>query len=444
MSDHLNDIPLQERLTAPDFGPAQAISLKRLISVKPESRKEIRNLLASFDSTLASSLPQKEASDRHGAFLWAMGDLDKSQKTLAASKTPLAEFVLAAIACSNGQLSDAAAGFERASGNTDDGPLCLAHAAEIKLLQKDRDAAEALINKAGKGSSKSEHITFIKGLLAEDEGDHETALELYEAALAIDPHHAKSNFRSAWILDLRGMDDQAVVRYKLVAGESSLFANALTNLGLLHDEHDRFDEAITCFEEALKLQPTNERLRLYLSDAIASTEMYYDEAQEKEQERIELLLRTPLNDFELSVRSRNCLARLGVNSLSDLIKHTEEELLAHKNFGETSLQEIKDLLNAKGLYLGMGRDEERRRRQRARLGPVSDNPLLNQPISELGLSVRGRSCMQRLGIVSIGDLVAHSERELLGIKNFGQTSLRELRIKLGEMNLSFKDDKQIL
>ena len=65
--------------------------------------------------------------------------------------------------------------------------------------------------------------------------------------------------------------------------------------------------------------------------------------------------------------------------------------------------------------LGMGRDEERRRRQRARMGPNSDNPLLSRPIADLGLSVRGRSCMQRLGIVSIGDLVkavkSHKEYE---------------------------------
>jgi DNA-directed RNA polymerase subunit alpha len=169
--------------------------------------------------------------------------------------------------------------------------------------------------------------------------------------------------------------------------------------------------------------------------------MYYDEAQEKEQERMEMLLRTPLNDFELSVRSRHCLARLGVKSLGDLIKHSDEDLLAHKNFGETSLQEIKDLLASKGLYLGMGRDEERRRRQRARLGPGSDNPVLNRPIAELRLSVRGRSCMQRLGIVTLGDLMTHTEKELLSVKNFGQTSLRELRAKLAEMNLSLKTEK---
>ena len=276
---------------------------------------------------------------------------------------------------------------------------------------------------------------------AEEEGDQQKALDLYEAALAGDPELPGANFRSAWLLDLRGYEDEATERYKRVAGESSLFTNALTNLGLLHDENGRFDEAIACFELALKLSPTNERIRLYLSDAVASTEMYYDEAQEKEQERMEMLLRTPLNDFELSVRSRNCLARLGLKCLGDLTRHTEDDLLAHKNFGETSLQEIKDLLAAKALYLGLGRDEERRRRQRARLGPGSDNPVLNRPIADLGLSVRGRSCMQRLGIVSIGDLVSHSEKELLSVKNFGQTSLRELRVKLTEANLSLKSDK---
>ncbi len=436
------DTPLLERLAAAEFGPRQTLKLRRYLSVSPEDRKELRDFLANFDRDLAPSLPAEEATVRHGAFLWAMGQDEEAEKLLNHRRhVPLACFLVGHIRLARGGVREAADIFEQSAASAPDPTVDLASRGEcLHRLGRAKEAAEVAA-KAAKKAPGAPEVLYLQGLLAEDEGDQQKALDLYEQALAADPELPGANFRSAWILDLRGYEEEAAERYKRVAGESSLFTNALTNLGLLHDENNRFEAAIACFEQALKLAPTNERIRLYLSDAVASTEMYYDEAQEKEQERMEMLLRTPLNDFELSVRSRNCLARLGVKNLGDLTRHTEDDLLAHKNFGETSLQEIKDLLAAKALYLGLGRDEERRRRQRARLGPGSDNPLLNRPIADLGLSVRGRSCMQRLGIVSIGDLVGHSEKELLSVKNFGQTSLRELRVKLTEHNLGLKSDK---
>ncbi len=64
------------------------------------------------------------------------------------------------------------------------------------------------------------------------------------------------------------------------------------------------------------------------------------------------VLSIPVTDFELSVRSRNCLQKMGVNTLGDLCRTSEAELLASKNFGETSLVEIKEMLASKGLRLG--------------------------------------------------------------------------------------------
>ena len=434
--------PLLEKLAAAEFGPRQVLALRHYVGVSPEARKELKDILDRFESDLAPNLPSEQAPVRRAACMWMLGKEQEAEDALRQRRAvPLAAFLTGRIRLERGEAKGAAEVFEQAVGVDPDPAPALAGQAEcLRLLGKTEEAV-SLIAKAGKKSANAPEIFYVQGRLAEDEGDLQKALDFYEAALEVDPDYPEANFRSAWILDLRGLDDEAVMRYGRVAGDSSLFAHALTNLGLLHDERCEFDKAIACFEEALRIQPTNERVRLFLSDSVASTEMYYDEAQEKEQERMEMLLRTSLNDFELSVRSRNCLARLGVKSLGDLARHTEEDLLAHKNFGETSLQEIKDLLNAKGLYLGMGRDEERRRRQRARLGPDSDNPLLAKPIAELGLSVRGRSCMQRLGIVTIGDLASRSEKDLLGVKNFGQTSLREVRARLTDMELSLKSDK---
>ena len=155
-------------------------------------------------------------------------------------------------------------------------------------------------------------------------------------------------------------------------------------------------------------------------------------------------MRTPITDFELSVRSRNCLSKMGVMSLGDLVRYTEQELLAHKNFGETSLQEIKDILAQKGLRLGMGRENEDEA-TRAFLGidrPQDDkDAVLKRPIGELELSVRSRNCMATLGVQTIGDLVHHTENQLMACKNFGQTSMNEIRQKLAEFGLMLRAEE---
>jgi DNA-directed RNA polymerase subunit alpha len=65
-----------------------------------------------------------------------------------------------------------------------------------------------------------------------------------------------------------------------------------------------------------------------------------------------------------------------------------------------------------------------------------DAGALETPISELGLSVRSSNCLDSAGIQTIGELVRMNEDDLLKIRSFGQTSLREIKQKLGEKGLS--------
>jgi DNA-directed RNA polymerase subunit alpha len=64
--------------------------------------------------------------------------------------------------------------------------------------------------------------------------------------------------------------------------------------------------------------------------------------------------------------------------------------------------------------------------------------VLDRPISELNLSVRARKCMVRLGINTIGELIRKTGDDLLESKNFGVTSLNEVREKLTRHNLWLK------
>src|SRR5713226_9243751 len=65
-----------------------------------------------------------------------------------------------------------------------------------------------------------------------------------------------------------------------------------------------------------------------------------------------------VDELELSVRSYNCLKNADIRTIRDLVQRTEREMLATKNFGKKSLNEIKDILNGMGLDFGMEFDEQ--------------------------------------------------------------------------------------
>ena len=85
------------------------------------------------------------------------------------------------------------------------------------------------------------------------------------------------------------------------------------------------------------------------------TEMPYSEDQEEKEGFNENLLRS-VDELELSVRSANCLKHANIKLIGDLVQKTEAEILATKNFGRKSLNEIKDILTEMGLSLGMKLD----------------------------------------------------------------------------------------
>ncbi len=84
-------------------------------------------------------------------------------------------------------------------------------------------------------------------------------------------------------------------------------------------------------------------------------EISYPEDEEEKEAHNENLLRS-VDELELSVRSANCLKHANIKLIGDLVQKTEAEILATKNFGRKSLNEIKDILSEMGLSLGMRLD----------------------------------------------------------------------------------------
>ncbi len=65
------------------------------------------------------------------------------------------------------------------------------------------------------------------------------------------------------------------------------------------------------------------------------------------------VLKTPLEDLDLSVRAFNCLKAAKINSLSELVQYEQEDLMKFRNFGQKSLSEIDQVLHERGLHFGM-------------------------------------------------------------------------------------------
>jgi DNA-directed RNA polymerase subunit alpha len=63
------------------------------------------------------------------------------------------------------------------------------------------------------------------------------------------------------------------------------------------------------------------------------------------------MLSRPIAELNLSVRARKCMIRLAINTLSDLVRRTGDDLLECKNFGVTSLNEVREKLTTLGIKL---------------------------------------------------------------------------------------------
>lgn len=277
------------------------------------------------------------------------------------------------------------------------------------------------------------------GLSHDEKGERLKAIAEYrKAAEAGHPEHL---FRLGYSLDLVGEEDEALKAYENACGRSPAHVNALINLAILYEDRGEVARAEKCLKQVLDTNPTHERARLYMRDVRASRDMYYDEEHARDAAKRSALLDIPVTDFELSVRARNCLKRVGVRVLGDLVKISEAELLSYKNFGETSLNEIKQMLASKGLRLGQAVEAGSGRRTTEKLehvkGKVSE-AILNKPVSVMELSVRPRKAVQLLGIQTLGELAGKTEAELMGVKNFGANSLDEIKAKLAEQGLALR------
>ena len=386
--------------------------------------------------------PQASGLQR-GLALWALGQHRDATPILEEHKAnPAIAECLARSYIATGRLEEAGTVLSRRHEDPAQASTWLA----VLEARGDAEPLASELEKVQSRISEADHKYFA-GRCKELNRDVEGAIALYDQALAVKENHERALFRLAVNVDLRGEDEEARELYERALMNPPVNLSCVINLGILYEDMGNYRRAMQCFDLALQTGPDNERARLFRRDAAAALNMYYDEDQERREDKRNKILRTPINDFELSVRSRNCLVKMNIRTLGDLVKKTEAELLSYKNFGETSLLEIKEILKNKALRLGMTADELMSRdlgEQAEPASPVEEQPDPNspdparRPVSELDLSVRSRRIIDLLKIKTIGDLVNKTEAELLGCPNFGQTSLNEIKTKLDELGLALR------
>lgn len=428
-------------LSNSSFGPQEIQGIVRAIAEDASRhavlRDAVNELSARSEQTPASAV-------RLGVCYYLLGKYEDAEQTLAkADGGAVAHFYLGRTKAEQGRYRDSIASYESARTAGYAPEICGLAIAEAYRCTGDAQQSLTILDQMfGPVEQTAEYLYQRGATVAAIGGNPHEVIALFERAVETDRRHSGALFGLALENDRRGNDEEALQLYQRAAECYPTYIGALLNLGVLYEDFQQYDRAQQCYIRILEQFPDHPRARLYLKDASASRDMFYDEEALKRQDRLTQILSVPVSDFELSVRSRNCLQRMGIRTLGDLARTTEAELLSSKNFGETSLVEIRDMLTSKGLQLGQFAHERPEQEAPVDISHLSveEQALLSRPISDLNLSVRARKCMVRLGLTTIGELVRKTGDDLLECKNFGVTSLNEVKEKLGQYNLKLRGE----
>lgn len=107
-------------------------------------------------------------------------------------------------------------------------------------------------------------------------------------------------------------------------------------------------EALTIGGKILK-----EHIEKFITEKIDEPFTQEEEEVDAEKQRITNLLKTSIEDLNLSVRAYNCLKSANINTIGELVSRDEQDLLKFRNFGKKSLAELVEVIEDKNLHFGM-------------------------------------------------------------------------------------------
>jgi DNA-directed RNA polymerase subunit alpha len=423
------------------FGPAEIRALLEALGGNAAAHRDLRAAVKELESQPDRS---PAASVKLGVCQHLLGRAREALDTLRAGDGgALALFYQGLAHAAHGAHDKAREAFDAARKAGYDVAACTAGiVAALRQAGHAEEAKKELAKIAPQAEQSAEYWAAKGEDLAADGMPLAETIAALEKALALDPGHPAALFAMGVINDRLGNDEEAQACYEKSLQRYPATVGALMNLGILYEDRNDFAKAQECYRRVLEAYPDHPRARLFLKDSSASGDLQLDEQEQKHRDRLDQVLSLPVSDFELSVRSRNCLQKMGIMTLGDLARTSEEEILASKNFGETSLVEIKEMLSSKGLTLGQLAQPAvvEEVEPEATVASADEQEIHGLPITDLNLSVRARKCTTKLGILTVGDLIRRTAEDLLECKNFGVTSLNEVREKLAERGLKLRGD----
>jgi DNA-directed RNA polymerase subunit alpha len=439
-------LDVKEFLSTEDLSPARLHEVRREMHCHVDLRSELEAAVADFAGVAKKLSSENKADVRKGTALWLLGRSEEAVKALEGARASKEKsYVLGMSYLESGRPNAALDQLKEANDADSSDPLISTAFCEAKIRSGKYEEAEAHVEKLVKKEGGAQ-AHYLKGLLVDLQGYHDQATAAYEKALEAEPGHPASLFRLAYVLDRAGEDGRALELYEQLRKLRPTHLATAMNLGVIYEDRGDYERASHCYQTVLDYFPTHPRASLFMKDARASMTMFYDEEAARREAKLAQVLNQPVAEISFSPRVRTALQKLGVNSLADLVAKSEEDFLSIPNFGRTSLRELKEFMSSKGLGLSSGPGGpapepavEEAAAPPVPAGPVSDE-VAGKNLSDYEWSGRIRKVFEKLSLVTVGDLLKRTEKDLLKSKNLGVTSIKEIRKKLGQLGIAMKPE----
>ena len=222
-----------------------------------------------------------------------------------------------------------------------------------------REEASLTLNKRGPGAVVAGDIVLDHDVEIVDPSHHIASLsENGELNMTLKVARGRG-YQPATAREAGDETDQAIGRLKLDASFSPVRRVAYEVQSARVEQQTNLDKLIITIETNGTIDPeraVRDAAGILSSQLAVFVDLSSEgprEPERKEEVEIDPILLRSIDDLELTVRSANCLKAESIYYIGDLIQRTEVELLKTPNLGKKSLTEIKDVLAARGLSLGM-------------------------------------------------------------------------------------------
>ena len=275
----------QTVLSTSAFGPRELEQITAAISQNPANHRELREAVQELK---AQDMRSPAMSARLGVCQHLLGSYTEAIQTLTHSDGgALTHFFLGKAHLALDQYAEALTAYESAEKAGYDRDVISLAKAEALRHMGELDRALEILNSLSGAVEQTAQYLYERAASVQMLGTNpEEVVALLERAVAADGNHAGALFGLALENDRSGNDNYARDLYERAAAQFPTHVGTLLNLGVLYEDFQEFEKAKKCYQRILDVFPDHNRARLFLRDADASSDMFYDEDARRQQDRL--------------------------------------------------------------------------------------------------------------------------------------------------------------